>query len=132
MIELGGMYYGHLGVDRKDLERRKELTLDNFRFFGAPAVLIFVMEKGMGYWPALDLGILLGTLMVALREEGLECIAQAALAAFPDIIRNELNLEPKWQVAVGMSLGYGDYTSPQSTFVSPRAGMDEIVTYFNE
>lgn len=130
MIELGGMYYGHLGVDRKDLEKRKELTLDNFRFFGAPTVLFFVMEKGMGYWPALDLGIFLGTLMVVLREEGLECIAQAALAAYPDLVRQELNLESRWQVAAGMSIGYGNMAHPQSSFISPRAEFSEMVSFY--
>lgn len=130
MIELGGLYYGHLGVDRKDSERRKELTLDNFRFFGAPTVFFFVMEKGMGYWPALDLGIFLGTLMVTIREEGLECIAQAALAAYPDIVREELKLDSKWLIAAGMSVGYGDMSHPQSTFVSPRTEFSEMVSFF--
>jgi nitroreductase len=129
MIDLGSKLYGHLGIDRKDTERRNELILDNFRFFGAPMGLIFVMEKGMGYWPALDLGILLGNIMIALREEGLDSVAQASLAAFPDIIREELKLDSKWNIAVGISLGYADPENPHNTFVSPRCDISEIVSF---
>ncbi len=130
MIDLGSKLYTHLGIDRKDAARRNELILDNFRFFGAPVGLIFLMEKGMGYWPALDLGILLGTIMIALREEGLESVSQASLAAFPDIVRQELNIEPNWNVAVGISLGYPNPESPQNTFVSPRCELSDIVSFY--
>jgi nitroreductase len=130
MLELGSAYYGHLNVDRKDKERRKELLLDNFRFFGAPTAIFLLMEKGMEYWPTLDLGILLGTILIASREEGLETIAQASLASFPDIIRTKLNLESNWQVAVGLSIGYADNSAPENTFESPRVLSNDIITYF--
>jgi nitroreductase len=88
------------------------------------------MEKGMEYWPTLDLGILLGTILIASREEGLETIAQASLASFPDIIRTKLNLESNWQVAVGLSIGYADNSAPENTFESPRVLSNDIITYF--
>jgi nitroreductase len=130
MIELGSNLYKHLGIDRKDMEKRNEMLLDNFRFFGAPLGLIFVMEKGMGYWPALDLGILLGTIMIAVREEGLESVAQASLAAYPDIIRDELKIDSKWNIAVGISLGYVNPEDPQNSFVSQRCDISEIISFY--
>ena len=129
MLELGASYYGHLGVDRKDKEKRKELLLDNFKFFGAPVGVFFLMEKGMGYWPSLDLGILLGTFMIAAREEGLETIAQASLAAFPDVVRSVLGFEANWTVAVGLSLGYADTNAHANTFTSSRVPSSEIVSF---
>ncbi|MBK8396436.1 MAG: nitroreductase [Leptospiraceae bacterium] len=131
MLELGAAYFGHMGVDRKDKERRKELMLENFKFFGAPTGIFFLMEKGMSYWPTLDLGILLGTLMIAARDEGLETIAQASLAAFPDIVRKNLGLEANWTVAVGISIGYGDVEDNANKFQSPRAQQTEIVQFFD-
>lgn len=131
MLELGAAYFGHLQVDRKDKERRKELMLENFKFFGAPVGIFFLMEKGMNYWPTLDLGILIGTLLIAARDEGLESIAQASLAAFPDIVRKNLNLEDKWTVAVGVSLGYGDLEANANKFLSPRVESTEIVQFFD-
>jgi nitroreductase len=131
MLELGAAYFGHMQVDRKDKERRKELMLENFKFFGAPVGVFFLMEKGMSYWPTLDLGILIGTFMIAARDEGLETIAQASLAAFPDIVRKNLNLEDKWTVAVGISLGYGDLEDNANKFLSPRVDSSEIVEFFD-
>jgi nitroreductase len=130
MIELGSGYYGHLGVDRKDKEKRKELMLDNFKFFGAPTAVFFLMEKGMDYWPTLDLGILIGQFMIASRSEGLDTIAQASLAAFPDIVRTTLGLEEKWKVAVGISMGYADVEARENTFNSDRVPASEIISYF--
>lgn len=130
MLELGAAYYGHLGVDRKDKEKRKDLLLDNFKLFGAPVGVFFLMEKGMGYWSSLDLGILLGTFMIAARDEGLETIAQASLAAFPDVVRSVLGLEANWTVAVGISLGYADLNAPTNTFTSPRVPQNDIVSFY--
>lgn len=130
MLELGSAYYGHLGIDRKDKEKRKELLLDNFQFFGAPVGIFFLMEKGMGFWPTLDLGILLGTMMIAAREEGLETIAEASLAAFPDVVRSVLGLESNWTVAVGLSLGYADNTAHANTFKTQRVPSSEIVRFY--
>lgn len=130
MLDLGASYYGHLGIDRKDKEKRKELLLDNFKFFGAPVGIFFLMEKGMGYWPSLDLGILLGTFMICARDEGLETIAQASLAAFPDVVRTTLGLEANWTVAVGLSLGYPDQNAHTNSFVSPRVPPNEIVNFY--
>ncbi len=130
MLELGAAYFGHMQVDRKDKEKRKELMLENFKFFGAPVGVFFLMEKGMNYWPTLDLGILVGTFLIAARDEGLESIAQASLAAFPDIVRKNLGLEDKWRVAVGVSLGYADLEANANRFLSPRVESSEIVQFF--
>ena len=131
MLELGAGYYNHLGVDRKDRERRKELLLDNFRFFGAPHVILLLLEEGMGYWPALDLGIFLGTLMLTIRSEGLDSIAQASLAGYPDTVRNVLGLEPNWKIAVGLSLGYADREARTNTYSSPSPKWEEMVDFMD-
>jgi nitroreductase len=131
MLELGAAYFGHMQVDRKDKEKRKELMLENFKFFGAPVGIFFLMEKGMNYWPTLDLGIFLGTFLTAARDEGLETIAQASLAAFPDIVRKNLGLEDNWKVAVGVSIGYGDLEDNANKFLSPRVDSSEILQFFD-
>ena len=127
MLELGAAYFGHMQVDRKDKEKRKELMLENFKFFGAPVGVFFLMEKGMNYWPTLDIG----TFLIAARDEGLETIAQASLAAFPDIVRKNLGLVDNWTVAVGVSLGYGDLEDNTNKFQSPRAESAEIIQFFD-
>jgi nitroreductase len=68
--------------------------------------------------------------MIALREEGLESVAQASLAAFPDIVRQELNIESNWNISVGISLGYPNPDSPQNSFVSPRCDHSNIVSFY--
>ena len=130
MLELGKSYFEHLGIDRKDKETRQKNLLQNFEFFGAPTVLLFFMDKSMGYWPTLDLGILVGTMMIEIQNEGLGSIAQAALAGYPDVIRKELNINPNWNVALGMSLGYIDESAHINSFRSTRASNSENIIFF--
>jgi nitroreductase len=132
MVELGYSYYSHLGVDRKDKEKRQALMLKNFRFFHAPCAIFFLMEKDMGYWPSLDLGILLGTIMIAARDEGLETVAQASLSSYPGIIKEELSITDNWKIAVGMSIGYPDPNDPANSFFSKREPLSELLEYIDD
>lgn len=131
MFDLGMAYYAHMGVDRKDKERRMELSLLNLKFFGAPVGLFFFMESGMDFWPAIDLGILMGNIMLAAREEGLETIAQASLAGYPQIVKKELGIEENWKLCVGMSIGYADPLNIANSFYTNRVPQEENIVIYS-
>ena len=54
MMELGKSYFSYMGVDRKDKEKRKELFLKNYMFFGAPCALFFFMENCLKHFIVLQ------------------------------------------------------------------------------
>ena len=64
-------------------------------FFGAPVGMIFTLDEDLEIGSWLDLGIYLGTLMIAARGHGLHTCPQAAFADFHKIIRPQLDIPRK-------------------------------------
>lgn len=129
MFDLGMAYFQQMGIARDDLDARKQNYLKNFQFFDAPVGIFFLLEKGMNFWPAIDLGILIGNIILAAKEEGLDCIVQASLAAYPNIVRKELNISENWNVAVGMSMGYADPNHIANGLETKRESIVELVEF---
>ena len=124
-IELAKALYGHLGVERSDIEGRNNLIRENMRFFGAPVGLFFFVRTGMGVYSALDAGHLMQTLMLAAKARGLDTCAQGFLAFWSKPIREEFDVPPGYNLLCGMSLGYAadGYTN---TFLPPKTLMAEV------
>ena len=56
----------------------------------------------------MDFGMFLQSIMLAAVSEGLATCPQAALAEYPDTVRQELNYADDMIVMCGMALGYED------------------------
>ncbi len=130
MLFLGKEFYNWLGIERQDKKARMEQMFKNFEIFGAPSAIFIFMEKGLEFWSTLDLGILVSHIMIAARSVGLETVAQASLAAYPDTIRQELNMGDNWQLALGMAIGYANPTEKVNQFHSVREPIDEITKFY--
>ena len=76
-----------MGVARGDRVGRMKAMLRNFEFFDAPHVAYVCMAQSFGIGVALDVGMYVQTLMLAMQSRGISSCAQAALRAFPDVVR---------------------------------------------
>ena len=85
--KIGWDMYSLLGVAKGDFEGTQRARMRNYEFFGAPVGMIFTLDEDLEIGSWLDLGIYLGTLMVAARGHGLHTCPQAAFADFHKIIR---------------------------------------------
>ncbi len=129
MFDLGMRIYGVAGIDRKDKNARDEFMLDNFRFFGAPVAVFLTTQQEMSFYTALDLGCFLNTILLLAREQGLGSCPQAALSAFPDVVREELQLPQDHKVACGISLGYAQADAALNRFHTPRENLEKVVRF---
>ena len=127
--ECGFQLYEAVGVRRGDREAGERQRLENFRLFGAPHVAIVTTDEALGVYGAIDCGAYVGNFMLAARSEGVASIAQAALAAYPDLIRRHFALAADRQVVCGISLGYEDPAHPANRFRTTRAPLEEAVTW---
>lgn len=112
--------YGKMGIARDDRAGRQRAMLRNFEFFGAPHVAYVCMSKSFGIGVALDVGMYVQTLMLAMQSRGIGSCAQAALRAYPEIVAEHLGIPDDEQILCGLSFGYEDESVPANQTRQPR------------
>jgi nitroreductase len=126
---IGWDMYSLLGVAKGDFEGTQQARMRNYEFFGAPVGMIFTLDEDLeiGCW--LDLGIFLGSVMIAARGHGLHTCPQAAFADFHRIIRPLLNIPDNEIIICGMALGHIDPDAPVNNLQTERANLDEFTSF---
>jgi nitroreductase len=128
--ECGWRLYDSVGVQRGDREGSARQAARNFEFFGAPHVAIVTSHQRLGVYGAIDCGAWVANFMLAATAAGVGSIAQAALAAHPEVIRSHFALPPERQVICGIAFGYEDARHPANGFRTARAPLEDTVTWF--
>lgn len=129
--QCGWGLYGALGIARGDHEKSKAYRAQNYVFFGAPAGLVFTIDRALEKGSWLDYGMFLQTIMLAARALGLHTCAEASIANYPDIVRRELGLDAGCVVVCGMALGYADAAAVVNTFQPPRIALEDYATFLD-
>src|SRR5579871_5497374 len=127
--KIGWDMYQLLGVGKGDFEGTHRARLRNYEFFGAPVGMIFTLDEDLEIGSWLDLGIYLGTLMIAARGHGLHTCPQAAFADFHTIIRAQLGIPEKEVIICGMALGHIDPDAPVNRLVTERAPLADYASF---
>jgi nitroreductase len=126
---VGEGLYGALGIPREDKMARLMWFARNFQFFGAPVALFCTVAKTMGPPQWSDLGMYLQTLMLLLREEGLDSCAQECWAVYPATIRGFLGTPEDRMLFCGMAIGYKDDSDKANAMRSERAPLADFATF---
>jgi nitroreductase len=123
--------YSTIGVTREDKRGRQLAMVRNWRFFDAPHVVFFTMDKYLDIMGAVDLGIYAQTLSLILSEHGLSCCMQGALGQFPDPVKKALNLPEQRGILFGMSFGYADENAPVNNTRTDREDIANAVAFYD-
>jgi len=126
--ECAWQLYDAVGVTKGDRVASRAQALENFRFFGAPAVAVVTTEAALGLYGAVDCGVYAGNFMIAAQSLGLATIALASLASHSPFFRERLNLPDHRRVVMGIAFGYPDLEHPANNFRTNRVGIDEVST----
>jgi nitroreductase len=76
-----------------------------------------------------DLGMFLQTLMLLLRDEGLDSCAQEAWSVYPKTVGTLLELPPERMLFCGMAIGYADPDAPANRVHSERASLETFARF---
>lgn len=126
-FRVGEMMYATMGIPREDKASRLAFFAGNWDFFGAPAGLVFTMDRAMQQGQWCDLGIFMGNIMLLARERGLHTCPQEAWAVWHGVIRDYLAVPQNEMIFCGMAIGYADDV-PVNSLVSERAPLEEFAT----
>ena len=125
----GVQLYQALGIGREDKASAAQQSLENFRFFGAPHVALITTEEELGVYGAVDCGLYVSNFMLAAQNLGVASIAQAALASYPDFIRNHFGLPENRKMVCGISFGYADESYPINSYRTERSPVADVVNW---
>ena len=126
---VGEELYRALGIPREDKLKRMMWFARNFQFFGAPVALFCTVARTMGPPQWSDLGMYLQSLMLLLREEGLDSCPQECWAIYPETIRAFLGTPETQMLFTGMAIGYKDENDPANAARADRAPLADFATF---
>lgn len=121
--------YDSVDIKFEERDKRFQLMLKNWQFFGAPHGVFVSMRKDMGEVNAVDMGIYLQTLMLLMTANGVSCCPQAALAAYPDAAYEIAGVPEDHGILFGMSFGYAQNEAPINNYEVGRAELDSSVVF---
>jgi len=125
----GLQLYKSVGIEKGDAERTRDQALENFRFFAAPHVMFLTVPSELGVYGAVDCGLYVSSFMLVANELGVATIAQAALASYPDVVREALNIGKERYLVCGISFGFEDTTHPINGYRTERESIASVVKF---
>ena len=126
---VGEAMYAALEIPREDKKGRLAQYAANFRAFGAPVLLLVHTPRYMGAAQWADIGMWLQTVMLLLREAGLDSCAQESWAGYQRQIRAHVAIPEDHIFFCGLAIGYRAPDAPINKFAVARAPLDESVTF---
>jgi nitroreductase len=126
---VGAAMYGAMNIDRGDKAARADFATSNALSFGAPALLLCHFPKFMKEAQWSDVGMWLQTIMLLLREEGLDTCPQEYMGTFGRTIKAHLGLGDDVMLFCGLAIGWRDETDPVNSFQRERVPLDEQVRF---
>jgi nitroreductase len=128
-IGVGEALYAALEIPREDKMSRMMWFARNFQAFGAPVLMLIHTPRYMGLPQWSDIGMWLQTVMLLLREEGLDSCPQEAWAIYQEQIREVVDLPQDHVFFCGMGIGWRDPEAPVNRFPVPRAPIKEAIRW---
>lgn len=127
--ECARQLYESVGIEWGDRAASAQQSLEKFRFFGAPHVAIITVPAEFGAYGAVDAGVWIANFVLAAEAMGLGAIPQAALAEHSEQIRRHLGIAADRHVVAGVSFGHPDTEQPVNQYRTPRAALEQVVTW---
>lgn len=127
--ECGRALYEAMGVARNDAAARQAAWMRNYVAFDAPHVAIVGLDKRLGVYGVLDVGVWLEAFLLMCEEAGVGTCPQACLGAYPNVPRALFGIPETVGVLFGIALGYEDKTAAANTCRTSRAPIDANITF---
>lgn len=121
--------YDAMDIKYEEKDKRQQLMLRNWQFFGAPHAAFFSMPKTMSEINAVDMGIYLQTIMLLLTENGLASCPQGALAMYTDAIQELADIPEGNVIMFGLSFGYPKAEAPINQFEVGRENLEACIEF---
>lgn len=118
------------GIARDDVEARTASVMKNVTGFGAPVLLLCYFPRLMGPPQWSDVGMWLQTVMLLLREEGLDSCPQEFLSIHARLIKAHIGVSDATHIFFcGLAIGYRDPDHPSNVYARTRVALEDQVRF---
>lgn len=125
----GYALYQALGLQRRDLDGRRQQFRRNYAFFGAPVGVIVTIDRRMGAGCFMDLGMSLMAFLIAAEARGLGASGIGAMANYGPQIHDALALADEELVVCGIALGHPDPDAPENRIRTAREDLPAFTSF---
>lgn len=127
---VGASMYGAMSINRGDTSMRDVFSRQNLTSFGAPVLLLCHFPKLMQGPQWSDVGMWLQTIMLLLREEGLDSCPQEWMGVYGRTIKRHVGLDmDDTLLFCGLAIGERNADSAVNQFERERVPLDEQVRF---
>lgn len=127
---LAASMYGALQIGRDEGDMRDLFVRQNLTSFGAPVLLLCHFPKLMLAPQWSDVGMWLQTIMLLLREEGLDSCPQEWMGLYGRTIKTHLGLDmDDTTLFCGLAIGWRDGDQPVNNFDRDRVPLADQVRF---
>lgn len=128
--QVGADMYAAMNIERADKAARGDFMAQNLVSFDAPAVLLVYFPRVMGPPQWSDVGMWLQSVMLLLREEGLDSCPQEFLSIHARLIKDFLGVSDESHIFFcGIAIGYRVEDDPVNQFDRKREELDSKVQF---
>jgi nitroreductase len=134
---LGRNLFELKGIGREDRKQRAEWGLQGLKLFGAPNVIYVYTERsycfqadGLSVWPAFDCGLVAENIMLLAPKYGLGTVPEIQAVAYPEILREILEIPASKVLVLGLAIGYPDWEDPVNQLQSERDPLDKVARWY--
>ena len=69
--------------------------------------------------------------MLLAQDLGINTIAQAAVASYPDVIRQHVQIDINRYLLCGISCGYGEASHPVNRYRTERESIENVAVFYD-
>jgi len=128
-IACGMALYKSLGITRDDRKSRMQHWEKNYRGFDAPVQIFLFVDESLAQGSWVDCGMFIQNIMLAAREYELGTCPQAAVADYPEIVREVLGVPGKKKLICGIALGYPKPDESVNNYRTERISVDQFTQW---
>ena len=92
--------------------------------------LLLFLDRRLGQGAWIDMGMFVQNIMLAARGLGLATCPQASVADYPQLVREQLGIEPELALLGGIALGYADPEAAVNRYRAEREPVDAFTRWY--
>lgn len=130
-IEIAKQLFAVMGIDRHDVEKRKDWVLRGFRQFDAPVSIVVTYDRSIhgGDIGPFDCGGVTNALVNAAWSRGLGCVINSQGIMQSPVVREHAGITDDQVIMICVAMGYPNDDFPANAVVSRRKSVDEAVVF---